>query len=162
MQGDNKVIAELNRLLAGELAAIDQYLLHSRMYEDWGLNALYEQADHEVTEERDHADRIIRRILFLEGKPDMVTRDAIKIGQNVPDMLRNDLELEYAVTKALKEVIAYCESVNDYVSRDILVELLDDTEMDHAYWLEKQLGLIEKVGLENYLQSQMKSHPAAA
>jgi len=162
MQGDNKVIEELNRLLAGELAAIDQYWLHSRMYEDWGLNALYEHTEHEAVEERSHADVLIRRILFLEGKPNVVTRDPIKIGQTVPEMLQNDLDVEYAVTKALKEVIAYCESVKDYVTRDMLIPLLDDTEMDHAYWLEKQLGLIEKVGLQNYLQSQMRSQGAPA
>lgn len=162
MQGDTKVIEELNRLLAGELAAIDQYWLHSRMYEDWGLKALYEQANHEIDEERDHADVLIRRILFLEGKPDVVSRDAVKIGQTVPEMLQNDLQVEYAVTKTLKEVIAYCESVNDYVTRDMLVPLLDDTEMDHSYWLEKQLGLIEKVGLQNYLQSQIHAHTPSA
>jgi len=161
MKGDNKVIDELNRLLAGELAAIDQYWLHSRMYEDWGLKALYTQADHEITEERDHADVLIRRILFLEGTPDIVTRDAIKIGKTVPEMLQSDLDIEYKVTKSLKEVIAYCETVEDFVTRDMLVPLLDDTEMDHAYWLEQQLGLIEKVGLQNYLQSQMKDRPPA-
>ncbi len=162
MQGNNKVIEELNCLLAGELAAIDQYWLHSRMYEDWGLNALYEQASHEIIEERGHADVLIRRILFLEGKPDMVTRDPINIGQTVPEMLRNDLMVEYSVTKTLKEVIAYCETVHDYVTRDMLMPLLEDTEMDHAYWLEKQLGLIEKVGLQNYLQSQMHAQGVPA
>lgn len=161
MQGENQVIAELNRLLAGELASIDQYLLHSRMYEDWGLNALYAHIDHEVQEERDHADRIIRRILFLEGRPDLVTRDPIRIGESVPEMLRSDLENEYRIANNLKEVIAYCESVRDFVTRDILVPLLDDTEMDHAYWLEKQLGLIERMGLANYLQTQMHDHGAA-
>ncbi len=162
MQGNTQVITELNRLLAGELTAIDQYWLHSRMYEDWGLNALYEHTEHEAQEERGHADCLIRRILFLEGQPNIVTRDPVNIGQTVPDMLRNDLELEYTVTKALKEVMAYCESVNDYVTRDILQPLLDDTEMDHAYWLEKQLGLIDKIGLQNYLQSHMRSEGAVA
>lgn len=160
MQGDSKVIVELNRLLSNELTAIDQYFLHSRMYEDWGLQALYEQLDHEMGEEKDHADMLIKRILFLEGHPDMVTREPLKIGKTVPEMLQNDLDLEYSVVKALKEVIAYCESVKDYVTRDILVKILDDTEQDHAYWLETQLGLIEKVGLENYTQSQMHSRGA--
>ncbi len=156
MQGNQKVIDELNRLLAGELAAVDQYWLHSRIYEDWGLQALFEHTDHEAQEERDHADQLIRRILFLEGKPDIVRRDAINIGSNVGDMLKSDLVLENQVTQSLKEVIAYCESVQDYVTRDILVPLLDDTEMDHTYWLEQQLGLIKKIGLQNYLQSQMQ------
>jgi len=162
MKCDNQVIEKLNMLLAGELAAIDQYWLHSRMYEDWGLQALYERIDHEVDDEKMHADLLIRRILFLEGKPDIVTRDPVTIGSTVPEMLQNDLTVEYQVVKSLKEVIAYCESVKDYVTRDILVQMLDDTEQDHAYWLEQQLGLIQRIGLENYTQSQMNSKATAA
>lgn len=161
MKVENQVVEKLNTLLAGELAAVDQYWLHSRMYEDWGLQALYQRIDHEVDDERAHADSLIRRILFLEGKPDIVTRDPVNIGTTVPEMLQNDLNVEYQVVKSLKEVIAYCESVSDYVTRDILVPMLDDTEQDHAYWLEQQLGLIKRIGLENYLQSQMHSHTAA-
>jgi len=161
MKCENQVIEKLNALLTGELAAIDQYWLHSRIYEDWGLQALYEHVDHEVDDEKMHADSLIRRILFLEGKPNIVTRDPVTIGSTVPEMLQNDLNVEYQVVKALKEVIAYCKSVNDYVTHDILVQLLDDTEQDHIYWLEQQLGLIKRIGLENYMQSQMNSKTAA-
>lgn len=155
MKGNQKVIDALNRLLASELAAMDQYFIHSRMYQDWGLNKLYERIDHEFDDEKGHASKLIERILFLEGVPDMTTRDPIKVGKDVPEMLTNDLQIEYDVDKALKDAIALCEQEQDFVSREMLETLLDDTEMDHAYWLEKQLGLIKKVGLENYLQSQM-------
>lgn len=162
MQGKSRVISELNRLLSAELAAMDQYFVHSRMYEDWGIHQLYEHIDHEFEEEKEHADRLIKRILFLEGTPDMVTREPIHVGNDVPSMLKNDLELEYAVVKSLKEVIAICEEESDYVTREILEGLLEDTEEDHAYWLEKQLGLIDKVGLENYIQSKMSGSDQSA
>lgn len=155
MKGKEQVIAALNNLLASELAAMDQYFIHSRMYQDWGLNKLYERIDHEFDDEKGHASKLIERILFLEGVPDMKTRDPINIGSDVPSMLKSDLDIEYAVDKTLKEAIALCEQESDYVSREMLEELLDDTEMDHAYWLEQQLGLIERVGLQNYLQAQM-------
>lgn len=155
MKGDNKIIQYLNELLAGELAAIDQYFIHSRMYDDWGLSKLYTRIDHEMSDETAHADLLIKRILFLEGIPDLVTRPALKIGKNVPEMLKNDLDLEIEVVGALKKVMAHCEQVQDYQTRDILQGLLRDTEEDHAYWLRKQLGLIEKIGLNNYLQSQV-------
>jgi bacterioferritin len=155
MKGNEQVIAALNNLLASELAAMDQYFIHSRMYQDWGLNKLYERIDHEFDDEKGHASKLIERILFLEGVPDMKTRDPINIGSDVPSMLKSDLDIEYAVDKTLKEAIALCEQESDYVSREMLEELLDDTEMDHAYWLEQQLGLIERVGLQNYLQAQM-------
>ena len=155
MKGHDKIIAELNRLLSYELAAMDQYFLHSEMYADWGLSKLAERIGHEFDDEKLHAQKLIARILFLEGKPDMITRHTINIGQDVPAMLKSDLDVEYAVDKALKEVIALCETEKDYVTRDMLSVLLEDTEVDHAWWLERQLGLINKVGLENYLQSQM-------
>ncbi len=155
MKGNKKVIKTLNELLAGELTAMDQYFIHSRMYQDWGLHKLYERIDHEFDDEKGHASRLIERILFLEGTPDLSKRGDLKIGSEVPEMLENDLELEYAVDKALKEAIALCEAEQDYQSREILEQMLADTEEDHAYWLEKQLGLIKKVGLQNYLQSQM-------
>jgi bacterioferritin len=155
MKGDNKVIEELNKLLAGELTAMDQYFIHSRMYEDWGFNKLYERINHEMQDETRHADALIKRILFLEGVPDLSKRGQLAIGSHVPEMLKNDLELELNVVASLKEVIAYCESVNDYNTREILEGMLQDTEDDHTYWLEKQLGLIDRIGLENYLQSQM-------
>ncbi|ATG75391.1 bacterioferritin [Zobellella denitrificans] len=155
MKGNKKVIDTLNQLLAGELTAMDQYFIHSRMYQDWGLNKLYERIDHEFDDEKGHAAALIERILFLEGTPDMTQRAGLKIGKNVPQMLKNDLQLEYDVDKALKSAIKLCEEQKDYQSRAILVQMLADTEQDHAYWLEKQLGLIDKIGLENYLQSQM-------
>lgn len=155
MQGKQTVIDALNGLLAFELAAMDQYFLHSEMYDDWGLSKLYERIAHEFDDEKGHAKLLIQRILFLEGTPDMVTRDGLEIGTDVPSMLASDLRVEYAVTAALKDAIALCEKERDFVSREMLEKLLDDTEMDHAYWLEQQLGLIKRVGLENYLQSQM-------
>lgn len=155
MKGDNKVIEQLNKLLAGELTAMDQYFIHSRMYQDWGLGKLYERINDEMQDETRHADALIKRILFLEGVPDLSKRAPLTIGSNVPEMLKNDLELELNVVAALKEVIAFCESVNDYITREILESMLQDTEDDHTYWLEKQLGLIDRIGLENYLQSQM-------
>ena len=155
MKGKQNIIDALNTLLASELAAMDQYFIHSEMYADWGLDKLYERIAHEFDDEKGHAQKLIQRMLFLEGKPDMVTRDPINIGTDVPSMLQFDLDVEYAVTKTLKDVIALCEKEQDYVTREILESLLDDTEMDHAYWLEQQLGLIQKVGLENYIQSQI-------
>ena len=155
MKGNEKVISQLNKLLEGELTSIDQYFIHSRMYEDWGLNALYERIGHEMEDETGHADQLIKRILFLEGTPDLSKRRDLKIGKDVPEMLRNDLEIELGIVADLKEAIVCCESENDYQTREVLEELLKDTEEDHTYWLETQLGLIDKVGLENYLQSKM-------
>jgi bacterioferritin len=155
MKGNEKVINKLNELLSSELASIDQYFIHSRMYEDWGLTKLYERLNHEMAEEMHHADLLIRRILFLESSPDVSTRKKLNLGKDVPEMLRKDLELEYGVAEELKNVIALCETEQDYQTREILKQLLKDTEEDHAYWLEQQLGLIEKIGSENYLQSQM-------
>ncbi len=155
MKGHPGVIDALNTLLAGELAAMDQYFIHSRMYQDWGLNKLFERIGHEFDDEKGHAALLIERILFLEGTPDMRTRDPIHIGKDVPEMLNNDLQLEYAVTKTLKEAIRLCEQEQDYQTREILEQLLADTEEDHAYWLEIQLRLIKQIGLPNYLQSQM-------
>ncbi|NRA20127.1 MAG: bacterioferritin [Oceanospirillaceae bacterium] len=155
MKGSDVVIEQLNKLLAGELAAMDQYFVHSCMYDDWGLTKLHARISHEFDDEKEHAELLIQRILFLEGRPDMITRDAINIGADVPSMLKSDLSIEYGVVIALKEAIAICETEKDYQTREILEKLLEDTEEDHAYWLEKQLGLIDKIGLPNYLQSQM-------
>jgi bacterioferritin len=155
MKGNPQVIEKLNELLAGELSAMDQYFVHSRMYQDWGLNKLFERIDHEFEDEKQHAAALIERILFLEGCPDMVTRVPLHVGNDVPSMLQNDLDLEYQVVTDLREVMALCESVKDYVTRDILLKMLDDTEEDHAHWLEQQLGLIKRIGLPNYIQSQM-------
>jgi bacterioferritin len=155
MKGNTKIIDILNKLLAGELTSMDQYFTHSRMYDDWGFNKLYERIDHEMDDEKQHADHLIRRILFLEGVPAVGNRSPLKIGKDVPEMLENDLELERSVITALRNAIAVCEQEQDYQTREILEAMLADTEEDHAHWLEKQLGLIKKVGLQNYLQSQM-------
>ncbi len=155
MKGSDKVIAALNTLLASELAAMDQYFIHSCMYDDWGLSKLHARISHEFDDEKGHAELLIQRILFLEGRPNMVARDPINVGEDVPAMLQSDLDIEYGVANTLKETIALCETEKDYQTREILEKLLEDTEEDHAYWLEKQLGLIKRIGLPNYLQSQM-------
>ena len=155
MQGKPIIIAELNKLLAGELTAIDQYFIHSRMYQDWGYSKLFERISHESEEEKQHASWIIERILFLEGIPEMSLREPLHIGKTVPEMLQKDLELEYSVVKNLKAAIKLCEAEQDYQTREMLEKQLDDTENDHAYWLEKQLRLIDQIGLQNYLQSQI-------
>ncbi len=155
MKGNKKVIKHLNSLLAMELTAMDQYFVHSRMYENWGFQKLYERIDHEMSDEKEHADKLIKRILFLEGTPDVSKRNPFAIGKDVKAMLDNDLKLEMSVVAALKEIIAFCEQESDYQTREILEGMLADTEEDHTYWLEQQLGLIDKVGLQNYHQSQM-------
>ena len=160
MKGDKAILSTLNALLAGELTAVDQYLIHGEMYADMGLTKLAEKAIHESEHERQHARALIQRILFLEGKPDLGQRHALKIGKNVVEMLKSDLAVEYRVASDLKKAMAACEKAQDYVTRDHLAIQLEDTEMDHAYFLEKQLRLIEQIGLQNYLQSQ--TGPAAA
>ena len=155
MKGNDKVIEQLNGLLAWELGAMDQYFIHSQMYDDWGLGKLYERIAHEFEDEKGHAKALIERILFLEGTPNMVTRPEIKVGKGVPELLQTDLDVELAVDKALKTAVAICEEAQDYETRSILEKLIEDTEMDHTRWLEKQLGLIDKIGLQNYIQSQM-------
>ena len=154
MQGHPDVIDYLNTLLTGELAARDQYFIHSRMYEDWGFSKLFERINHEMEEEAGHADALMRRILMLEGTPRM-RPDDLEVGTSVPDMFAADLRLEYKVRAALCRRSELCEVHRDYVTRDILRVQLSDTEEDHTYWLEKQLGLIKNLGLENYLQSQL-------
>ena len=154
MQGHPEVIDCLKDLLRGELAARDQYFIHSRQYEDQGFTRLFERIGHEMEEETAHADAILRRILMLGGKPDMRPH-AFTPGDTVPEMLQKDLDTEYSVQRHLKDAMALCERHSDYVSRDMLLAQLRDTEEDHAYWLEKQLGLIDRMGLPNYLQSQM-------
>ncbi|WP_323016873.1 bacterioferritin [Castellaniella sp.] len=154
MKGHPEVLAYLTRQLRDELAARDQYFIHSRRYQDLGLEKLFVRNDHEMQEETQHADSLLQRILMLEGEPDM-RPSAFTPGTDVPGMLRADLDLEYEVRASLREGIALCEKHGDFVSRDLLLVQLKDTESDHAYWLEKQIGLIEQIGLENYLQSQM-------
>lgn len=155
MKGDKQIIEILNDLLTGELTATDQYLIHGEMYADYGLHHLAEHSLHESLHEREHARALIQRILFLEGKPNLAKRDALHVGKDPKHMLELDLALEYQVVEHLKKAIAACEKAQDFVTREMLRVQLDDTEMDHAYWLEKQLNLIKLVGLENYLQSQM-------
>ena len=153
MQGSKTVVDYLRTLLRGELAARDQYFIHSRRYDDIGLKALYQRLNHEMEEETQHADALLRRILFLEGEPDM-RPDGFTPGKDVEDMLQKDLDTEYAVRANLQKGIALCEQEQDYVTREILVSQLDDTEQDHALWLEQQLRLIKLMGLDNYQQSQ--------
>ncbi len=160
MKGDKKIIDILNDLLAGELTAVDQYLIHSEMYADMGLQRLADKALHESDHERQHARALIQRILFLEGTPNLAKREALKVGNEVSEMLKADLSVEYKVVGSLKKAMAACEKAQDYVSRDMLAVQLEDTEMDHAYYLEKQLRLIEQVGLQNYKQSQIDSTAA--
>ena len=160
MKGDKKIIDILNHLLTGELSASDQYLIHGEMVSDLGMPQLAAHMLHESEHEHLHAKLIIQRIFFLEGTPNVAKRDPLNIGKNVKDMLENDLALEYHVVKQLKKAIEACEKAEDFITREMLVQQLDDTEMDHAYWLEKQLKLIKLVGIENYQQSQMQT-PAA-
>jgi bacterioferritin len=153
MKGKKSVISRLNKLLVGELVASDQYFVHSRMYQEWGLHKLFERIDHERQDELEHATLLIRRILFLEGTPDISKRPAPNVGKDVPSMLKNDLDYEIEVIAELKEAIAHCEAEKDFDSRRILLHILEETEQDHTLWLEQQLGLIERMGLQNYLQS---------
>ena len=154
MKGDIKVIEYLNRALANELAAINQYFLHARMYKNWGLEKLNEKEYNESLDEMKHADQLIERILFLEGLPNLQDTGGLMIGENVKEMLSCDLKLEEQAAPLLREAIAYCESIKDYVSRGVFESILQNEE-DHIDWLETQLDLIEKLGLENYLQSQV-------
>lgn len=160
MKANPQVLSALNALLPGELGARDQYFIHSRMLYNWGLHRAAERLSHEMGEEAEHADALIRRILFLEGTPQM-TPAPLNVGTDLPDIFRKDLALEMTVVADLREAIALCERERDFVSREVLEKMLDDTEEDHAHWLEKQLGLIDMVGLENYLQSQMEEAPGS-
>jgi len=155
MQGDPKVIEHLNQILANELIAINQYFLHAKMYADWGLKKLADHEHHESIDEMKHADILVERILFLEGLPNLQKLGKLLIGENTQEMLECDLKLEMQAIPDLRAAISHCESVGDFVSRDICQSILDSEE-EHVDWLETQLSLIEKVGLQNYLQAQMK------
>ena len=154
MQGNQAVLDYMNELLSGELAARDQYFIHSRLYSEWGYTKLFDRLNHEMEEETTHAEQFIRRILMLEGTPTMVPT-GLNIGSDLVSMLKADLNTELEVRDALKKGIRLCEEKQDYVTRDIMVKQLSDTEEDHAHWLEQQLRLIEMMGLENYKQSQL-------
>jgi bacterioferritin len=155
MQGSQRVIDLLNKQLTLELSSMDQYLAHSKIYEDWGISKLHAKLAHEYEDELGHAKLLAERILFLEGKADTASREPLKIGTNVKEMLENDLTAEFTVAASLRKIIGVCEEEQDYVSRDMLKILLDDTETDHIYWLEQHLGLIDKIGLQNYIQAQL-------
>lgn len=151
---DPKIIDYLNQVLKNELTAINQYFLHARMFKDWGLKELGEHEHAESIDEMKHADRLIERILFLDGLPNLQDLGKLRVGENVPEILACDLALEMDAMPVLRECVAYSESVSDFVTRELFEDILTSEE-EHVDWLETQLDLIEKTGLENYIQSQM-------
>lgn len=156
MQGDAKVIEILNKVLGNELVAINQYFLHSRIYGNWGLKELEKHEYDESIDEMKHADNLIKRILFLQGLPNLQHLGKLMIGETLEEILKCDLKLEQKALPDLKSGIAYCESVGDYISRELLESILESEE-EHIDWLETQLQLIDRVGLPNYQQSKMGS-----
>lgn len=154
MKGDPKVIEFLNKALTNELTAINQYFLHARMFKNWGFHKLNEKEYHESIDEMKHADQLIERILFLEGLPNLQNLGKLMIGENPEEMLKCDLKLELEAIPLLREAIAYCEQIKDYISREVFEHILENEE-EHVDWLETQFELIDKIGIQNYLQSQI-------
>ncbi|MFC6669917.1 bacterioferritin [Marinobacterium aestuariivivens] len=154
MQGDKKVISLLNQVLTTELTSINQYFLHARMFKNWGLGELNEKEYRKSIKDMKQADDLIERVLFLEGLPNLQKLNALRIGEHTEEMLQCDLDLEMEQLAQLREAIAYCESQGDYVSRELLEDILEDEE-EYVDWLETQQTLIRDIGIENYLQSQM-------